>query len=100
MVDKSASIKELAAALEDLVRRPPRTKAELKLWELEAKRLADELIVGRGLHTEAPHFLWDYLLTASTRFNDEWYAQQQQPILDVLLEYLKKGIMPKDSDIP
>lgn len=99
-MDKEASIRDLGAAMEKLAETSPRSKAELKVWDLEAKRIIDELIIARGLETETPHFLWTYLSEASVRFRDPQYAERMQPVLEALLTYLKEGVLPEDSDLP
>ena len=100
MNDQDIQIRQLAEELTRLSEFVPTSKDELDKWYEQAKRLKDEhLLAPDGLSQYMPHFLWHYLSDADTRMKDEAYAKMQNGQLNLLLEPLKRGVLPSDEDL-
>ncbi len=94
MSDQDTQIKRLADALTKLVEFVPVTIDDLAQWYDQAQDILEdpELLGG------APHFLWHYLADADIRKKDEVYAEMQNLRVNLILQRLKRGVMPSDED--
>ena len=100
MSDQEIQIKRLAEDLTSLTEFVPTSKDELDKWYVQARSLeADHLLAPGGLSQYMPYFLWHYLSDADIRMKDEVYAEMQNRQLNILLEYLKQGVIPSDEDL-
>ena len=93
MTDHGNQIKRLAEELSHLVEFKPASKDELNEWYDQAQPLQES-----GLLVNAPHFVWHYLSDADIRMKDEVYADLQNRRIDLVLQALKRGVMPSDED--
>jgi len=98
MADHDIQIEQLERELTLLVEFVPRTKDELHLWYEEAQCLKENFFEGPD-SLSPPHFLWHYLSDADIRMKDEVYAEMQVRRVNLLLEHLKRGVMPSDEDV-
>jgi hypothetical protein len=94
MSDRENQIRRLAEELTRLVEFVPETKDELSQWYALARGRLEE----HELLRDAPHFLWHYLADADIRMKDEKYAEVQSRRINLVLEHLKRGVMPSDED--
>ncbi len=94
MSDQETQIKRLADALTKLVEFVPETKDDLDQWYDQAQDILEDPEVLSG----APHFLWHYLADADIRKKDEVYAEMQNLRVNLILQRLKRGVMPSDED--
>lgn len=94
MSDHDIHIKRLAEALTKLVNFVPETSDDLDHWYDQAQCILEDAELLRG----APHFLWHYLADADIRKKDEVYAAMQDRRINLVLQHLKRGVMPSDED--
>ncbi len=93
MNDHDIQIKRLAEELTRLVEFVPTTKGELGLWYDRAQLVLEDSDLLKG----APHFLWHYLSDADIRMKDEVYGEMQDRRINLVLQHLKRGVMPSDE---
>ncbi|HEV8592613.1 MAG TPA: hypothetical protein VGQ55_10960 [Pyrinomonadaceae bacterium] len=94
MNEHDIHIERLAEELAILVEFVPKTKDELELWYDRAQVVLEDSDLLKG----APHFLWHYLADADIRMKDDVYAEMQGRRINLLLQHLKRGVMPSDED--
>jgi hypothetical protein len=99
MTDQNLQIKKFAEALTRLVEFVPTSNDELKQWYEESWQFKAEHLKGGEDFLKVPHFLWHYLSDADIRMKSEAYAKMQNHRINLLLEYLKRGVLPSDKDI-
>ena len=98
MKNQQTEIKQLGNALRCLNEFVPCSKAELKQWYEQARRLEAEHLKGGEDYLDVPNFVWHYLSDADIRMKDEIYAEMQGRRFNLLLQYLEQGVMPSEED--
>lgn len=90
-------IKALAKALEPLVEWEPQTQAERKRWEKEAGVFLRQHVKGPRLRV--PVALWEYFVESPFRVDDPARTIAWRKTMEVMLDYLRQGIMPDDLQL-
>lgn len=94
MKNQNSQIERLAETLTSLVNFVPESSDDLDRWYDKAECVLEDHDLLKG----APHFLWHYLADADIRMKDEVYAEMQNRRIGLVLQHLKRGVMPSDED--